>query len=144
MRNAPSSGSTAGAVAEFVTHFHGVRYIVSDVARAIEFYTTRLGFKLEYEQLPAFAMVTLDSLKILLSGPQASGSRTLPGGEMQVPGGSNRVVLRVEDLPAVIEGLRGTGVFFRNEMEVGPGGRQIQVQDPDGNPVELFEPGQGA
>jgi glyoxylase I family protein len=120
--------------------FHGVRYLVTDVRRAVDFYTTHLAFHLEHEQLPAFAAVALGPLKILLSGPAASGSRPLPGGERQSPGGSNRVVLRVTDLPAVIESLRTAGVPFRNTMESGPGGRQIQVLDPDGNPVELFEP----
>ena len=120
--------------------FHGVRYLVTDVQRAIDFYTARLGFTVEHEQLPAFATVARGSLKILLSGPGASGSRPLPGGERQTSGGSNRVVLRVPDLPAVIESLREAGARFRNEMETGPGGKQIQVLDPDGNPVELFEP----
>ena len=123
-----------------VTGFHGVRYLVTDVQRAIDFYTTHLGFTLEHEQLPAFAAVANGALKILLSGPGASGSRPLPGNEPQKPGGSNRVVLRVDDLPALIESLRGQGVPFRNAMETGPGGKQIQVLDPDGNPVELFEP----
>jgi glyoxylase I family protein len=121
--------------------FHGVRYIVTDVQRAVDFYTTNLGFALEHQQLPAFAAVGLGPLKILLSGPGASGSRPLPSGDRQRPGGSNRVVLRVSELPAVIEALRASGVTLRNEMETGPGGRQIQVEDPDGNPVELFEPG---
>lgn len=140
MTNTSSRASTAGTVAQVVAQFHGVRYLVTDVKRAIEFYTTHLGFTLERQQLPAFASVKLESLTILLSGPDASGSRPLPGGEGQKPGGSNRVVLRVDDLPAVIEALRGAGVRFRNTMEVGPGGRQIQIEDPDGNPVELFEP----
>jgi glyoxylase I family protein len=121
---------------------HGIRYLVTDVKRSVDFYTTRLGFKLEHQQLPAFAAVALGPLKILISGPAASGARPLPGGEKQGPGGSNRVVLRVKDLPAVIEAMRSAGVRFRNEMESGPGGRQIQVLDPDGNPVELFEPAQ--
>ncbi len=83
----------------------------------------------------------LGPLKILLSGPAASGSRPLPGGVRQEPGGSNRAVLRVQDLPGTIETLRSAGAAFRNTMEAGPGGRQIQVLDPDGNPIELFEPG---
>jgi glyoxylase I family protein len=120
--------------------FHGVRYLVSDVKRAVDFYITQLGFELEHQQLPAFAAVALGPLKILVSGPAASGSRPLPGGERQGSGGSNRVVLRVEKLPEVIDALRSAGASFRNEMETGPGGRQIQVLDPDGNPVELFEP----
>ena len=137
---ATSRPAEQGTVAQAITEFHGVRYLVTDVARAIDFYTTHLGFALEHKQLPAFATVAFGPLKIHLSGPGASGSRPLPGGEGQEPGGSNRVVLRVRDLPALIETLRGAGVPFRNAMETGPGGKQIQVLDPDGNPVELFEP----
>jgi glyoxylase I family protein len=124
------------------SEFHGVRYLVSDVQRAVDFYTTKLGFDLEHQAIPAFATVALGPLKILISGPAASGSRPLPGGEKQSSGGSNRVVLRVKDLPAVVEALRKAGTAFRNEMESGPAGRQIQILDPDGNPVELFEPAQ--
>ena len=119
---------------------HGVRYQVTDVARAAAFYTDHLGFRLEREQLPAFASVSLGDFMLLLSGPGASGSRPMPGGESQQPGGWNRVVLRVADLPAQIEALKNAGVKCRNQMEAGPGGRQIQVEDPDGNPIELFEP----
>ena len=119
---------------------HGVRYQVKDVARAVNFYTELLGFKLEHQQLPAFASVSLGSFNLLLSGPGASGSRPMPGGKPQEPGGWNRVVLRVSDLPAQIEAMKKVGVSFRNPMEVGPGGRQVQVEDPDGNPIELFEP----
>jgi glyoxylase I family protein len=118
---------------------HGVRYQVTDVARAAAFYTDHLGFKLEHQQLPAFASVSLGHLRLLLSGPGASGSRPMPGGGSQQPGGWNRVVLRVADLPAQIEALKNAGVKFRNQMETGPGGRQIQIEDPDGNPIELFE-----
>jgi len=124
----------------FVKGFHGVRYQVADVARAVAFYTEHLGFKLETQKLPAFANVSLGALQILLSGPGASGSRPLPDGRRQEPGGWNRVVLRVENLPALIESLKPSGPRFRNEMEVGPGGKQIQLEDPDGNPIELFEP----
>lgn len=124
----------------FITSFHGVRYQVRDVARSVAFYTTHLGFKLEHQQLPAFASVSLGDAKILLSGPEASGSRPMPNGQRQEPGGWNRVVLKVKDLPGCIADLRNAGVRFRNEMEAGPGGRQIQVEDPDGNPIELFEP----
>ena len=120
--------------------FHGVRYHVKDVARAVEFYTRHLGFKLVHQQLPAFANVSLGALPLLLSGPQASGSRAMPDGSSQEPGGWNRVVLRVADLPAYSETLRKAGLRFRNEMETGPGGKQIQIEDPDGNPIELFEP----
>jgi len=121
---------------------HGVRYQVRDVARAVTFYTEHLGFKLEHQQLPAFASVSLGAFTLLLSGPGASGSRLLPGGKPQEPGGWNRVVLRVTDLPAQIEALKSIGMKFRNQMEVGPGGRQVQIEDPDGNPIELFEPAQ--
>ena len=123
-----------------VEGFHGVRYQVSDVSRAVAFYTTHLGFTLDLQQPPAFAMVSLGELRILLSGPGASGSRPLPGGQRQEPGGWNRIVLRVADLPAFLERLKAAGLHFRNEMEVGPGGKQIQLEDPDGNPIELFEP----
>ena len=123
-----------------VEGMHGVRYQVKDVSRAVTFYTQRLGFTLEHQQLPAFASVSLGTLQILLSGPGASGSRPLPDGRRQEPGGSNRVVLRVANLPARIDELQKAGLHFRNTIEVGPGGRQIQLEDPDGNPLELFEP----
>jgi glyoxylase I family protein len=93
------------------------------------------------QHLPAFATVSLDNLELLLSGPEASGSRQLPDGRRQEPGGWNRVVLRVEDLQHEIDALAKAGIRFRNEMEVGPAGKQIQLEDPDGNPIELFEPG---
>ena len=125
---------------EFVRGFHGVRYQVRDVARSVAFYSEHFGFKLEHQQLPAFASVSLENAHVLLSGPGASGSRPLPDGRQQEPGGWNRVVLRVEDLPELIKSLKNAGVRFRNEMEVGPGGKQVQVEDPDGNPIELFEP----
>ena len=121
---------------------HGVRYQVTDVARAVAFYTNHLGFRLEQQHLPAFASVSLEDLMLLLSGPGASGSRPMPGGESQQPGGWNRVVLRVADLPAEIDALKNAGGKFRNQMEAGPFGRQIQVEDPDGNPIELFQPAQ--
>ena len=127
-------------MASFVQAVHGVRYQVRDVARAVAFYTTHLGFRLEHQQLPAFASVSFGDAQILLSGPQASGSRPMPNGQHQEPGGWNRVVLRVTDLPAFIEELRKAGLRFRNDLETGPGGKQIQIEDPDGNPVELFEP----
>lgn len=119
---------------------HGIRYQVQDVARAAAFYTEQLGFTLEHQQLPAFASVSLGDATLLLSGPGASGSRPMPDGRAQTPGGWNRVVLKVENLPMAIDHLRAAGLHFRNEMEVGPGGRQIQIEDPDGNPIELFEP----
>jgi len=127
-------------MADGILGVHGVRYQVADVARAAAFYTRHLGFKLEHQQLPAFASVSLGDFTLLLSGPGASGSRPMPGGELQKPGGWNRVVLRVSDLPALIDTLKKAGLKFRNQMETGPGGKQIQVEDPDGNPIELFEP----
>jgi glyoxylase I family protein len=123
-----------------ITGFHGIRYQVRDVSRAVAFYTERLGFTLRLAQPPAFASVALGDVQILLSGPGASGSRPMPDGRKQEPGGWNRVVLKVADLPSCIAALKKAGVRFRNEMETGPGGRQIQAEDPDGNPIELFEP----
>ena len=125
-----------------IVSVHGVRYQVKDVARAVAFYTGHLGFTLEHQQLPAFASVSLGGVTMLLSGPGASGSRPMPDGRSQEPGGWNRVVLRVSNLPALIDELKSGGVRLRNQMETGPGGRQIQVEDPDGNPIELFEPAQ--
>ena len=124
----------------FVKNVHGVRYQVADVARSVEFYTKHLGFTLVRQQLPAFASISLGDAQLLLSGPGASGSRPMPGGQRQEPGGWNRVVLKVENLAGFIEALKKAGLRFRNEMESGPGGRQIQIEDPDGNPIELFEP----
>ena len=124
----------------FVKGVHGVRYLVTDVARSVAFYTTHLGFSLKHQQLPAFASVSLGDVDVLLSGPQASGSRPMPDGQKQAPGGWNRIVLRVNDLQACIAMLKSAGLYFRNEMETGPGGKQIQIEDPDGNPIELFEP----
>ena len=120
--------------------FHGVRYQVKDVSRSVEFYAKHLGFRVGHQQLPAFAAVSIENLTILLSGPGASGSRPMPDGRQQEPGGWNRVVLRVSDLPKRVDALRRAGLRFRNEMEVGPGGKQIQLEDPDGNAIELFEP----
>ena len=125
---------------DFIKGVHGVRYQVKDVARSVAFYTQQLGFKLEHQHLPAFASISLGDAQILLSGPAASGSRPMPNGQRQEPGGWNRVVLKVTDLPGCIAELKKAGVHFRNEMETGPGGRQIQIEDPDGNPIELFEP----
>jgi glyoxylase I family protein len=131
--------SAAGGKA-FVKSFWGVRYQVKDVSRAVVFYTQQLGFKLDHQRLPAFGQVSVGNLKLILSGPRASGSRALPDGRQQEPGGWNRVILEVENLPARIETLKKAGLRLRNEMEVGPGGKQIQLEDPDGNPIELFEP----
>jgi glyoxylase I family protein len=124
----------------FIKGVHGFRYQVKDVARSVAFYTQHLGFTLEHQQLPAFGNVSLGGAQVLLSGPGASGSRPMPNGQSQEPGGWNRIVLKVADLPGFIDALKKAGLRFRNEMETGPGGRQIQLEDPDGNPIELFEP----
>ena len=123
-----------------ITGLHGVRYQSADVQRAVAFYTTHLGFTLKHQQLPAFAIVALGDFHLLLSGPGASGSRPLPDGRRQEPGGWNRGVLQVNDLSREIARLEKAAVRFRNQLEAGPAGRQIQIEDPDGNPIELFEP----
>ncbi len=124
----------------FAASFHGVRYQVADVLRSVAFYSGHFGFTLDHQQPPAFASISLGPLRILLSGPGASGSRPMPDGHRQEPGGWNRVVLAVQNLPACIEVLQRAGIHFRNQMEVGPGGRQVLIEDPDHNPIELFEP----
>jgi glyoxylase I family protein len=131
---------SANAEQSAILGFWGVRYQVEDVSRSVTFYTERLGFKLDHQNLPAFGQVSLEGLKLILSGPGASGSRPMPDGHRQESGGWNRIILRVSDLPARIEALKKAGLRFRNEMEVGPGGKQTQIEDPDGNPIELFEP----
>ena len=133
-------GSNSTESQDIVLGLWGVRYQVKDVSRSIEFYTKQLGLKLDMKNLPAFGQVSGDNFKLILSGPGASGSRPMPDGRQQEPGGWNRIILQVKDLPAQIESLKKTGIHFRNEMETGPGGKQIQLEDPDGNPIELFEP----
>ena len=123
----------------FIVGSWGVRYQVKDVGRSIDFYTNQLGFRLDAKHLPAFAQVSVPHLKLILSGPGASGSRQMPDGHHQEPGGWNRVVLDVVDLLGHIESMKKAGFRFRNEIEEGPAGKQIQLEDPDGNPVELFE-----
>ena len=99
-----------------------------------------LGFTLKHQQGSAFASVSCDGIDVLLSGPGSSGARPLPDGQQQTPGGWNRLVLRVSDLAAVVAALKARGLSFRNDLLEGPGGTQIQLLDPDGNPIELFEP----
>ena len=137
---ASEAGSKTNESQNVVLSLWGVRYQVKDVSRSIEFYTKQLGLKLDMQNLPAFGQVSVGNLKLILSGPGASGSRPMPDGRQQEPGGWNRIVLQVKDLPARIEELKKAGLHFRNEMEVGPGGKQILLEDPDGNPIELFEP----
>ena len=134
------TSATVATSGSFVKSLWGVRYQVKDVARSVEFYSQKLGLKLDQQHLPAFAQVSGANFKLILSGPGASGSRPMPNGEKQEPGGWNRVILQVDDLPSLIKSLKKTGLHFRNEMEEGPGGKQIQLEDPDGNPIELFEP----
>ena len=116
-----------------------VRYQVKDVDRSLAFYTRHLGFKLEQRSGPV-AIISNGNLTLWLSGPESSGSRPMPDGRHQEPGGWNRLVLEVEDLPSHVAAMKKAGLRFRNEIETGPGGKQIQLEDPDGNPVEIFEP----
>jgi glyoxylase I family protein len=116
-----------------------VRYQISDVDGAIRFYTERLGFTLDMRSGDVFARISRGHLHLLLSGPGSSGSRPMPDGRPQTPGGWNRIVLDVDDLEATIGRLRAAGTRFRNEIERGPGGSQIQIEDPDGNPIELHQ-----
>ena len=119
-----------------------VRYIIDDVPVAMRFYTTLLGFTLERDASPAFASVVRDEVRLLLSGDGSSGKRPLPDGRHQIPGGWNRVHLEVTDLVAEVARLRAAGVAFRTkDIVTGPGGAQIILDDPSGNPVELFQPG---
>ena len=116
-----------------------VRYQVKDVERAVGFYTQHLGFRLVQQPAPILAIIARGNLHLILSGPGASGSRPLPDGRQQEPGGSNRIVLYVENIDSTIASLQAAKARFRNQVEVGPGGKQIQVDDPDGNPIELHE-----
>lgn len=117
-----------------------VRYQVKDVERSVKFYTQHLGFRVERVAGPAFAAVSHGNLVLWLSGPGSSGARPLPDGRQQAPGGWNRFALEVDDLAARVTELKAAGLRFRNEIESGPGGKQIQLEDPDGNPIELFQP----
>ena len=116
-----------------------VRYIVPDVDEAVGFYTERLGFELVQRFGPAFAIVARDGLSLWLSGPQSSAARPMPDGRIPEPGGWNRLVVEVDDLAGAVAALEQSGVPFRNDVVDGPGGRQIVLDDPAGNPVELFE-----
>ena len=115
------------------------RYLVGDVDAAIAFYTGNLGFTLEQQMGPAFAIVSRGELSLWLSGPQSSAARPMPDGRQPQPGGWNRFVVEVEDLESKVAELKEAGLSFRNEMVSGPGGKQIVLDDGDGNPVELFE-----
>lgn len=116
-----------------------VRYQVKNLDRAIEFYTKHLGFTLEQKSGPV-GQISKDGFLVWLSGPGASGSRAMPDGRVQEPGGWNRIVVKMSDLPAAIEAMKRDGLNFRNEVETGPAGSQVLLEDPDGNPIELFQP----
>ena len=119
----------------------GVRYLVDDVPKAIAFYTSLLGFSLDFDASPAFAAVSRDGVRLLLSGDGSSGKRPLPDGRKQEPGGWNRLHIQVADLASEVARLRAAGVLFRTpEIVTGPGGAQVILDDPSGNPIELFEP----
>ena len=117
-----------------------VRYMVDDVGAAVTFYTTHLGFTLLTNYGPAFADVKRGNLRLLLSGPASSAGRPMPDGRRPGPGGWNRIHLLVDDIEAEVVRLRGAGVSFRNDVVTGPGGKQILLDDPSGNPIELFQP----
>lgn len=117
-----------------------VRYMVEDVDAAIDFYTRHLGFEVRTSAAPAFADVTRGNLRLLLSGPASSAGRPMPDGAKPGPGGWNRIHLIVPDIATEVERLRDAGVSFRNDVVTGPGGRQVLLEDPSGNVVELFQP----
>jgi catechol 2,3-dioxygenase-like lactoylglutathione lyase family enzyme len=117
-----------------------VRYMVDDVEKAIEFYTAHFGFTLRFSAAPAFADVVRGKLRLLLSGPKSSAGRSMPDGRTPEPGGWNRIHFVVDDIAAEVDRLRAAGLTFRNDVVSGPGGQQILVEDPAGNPIELFQP----
>lgn len=117
-----------------------IRYMIDDVPAAINFYTTYLGFVLDHDASPAFASVVRDGVRLLLSGKTSSGRRPMADGREPVPGGWNRIHIQVEDLAAEVKRLSEAGLAFRNDIISGPGGSQIILDDPFGNPIELFEP----
>jgi catechol 2,3-dioxygenase-like lactoylglutathione lyase family enzyme len=120
-----------------------VRYMVHDVDAAIDFYTKHLGFTLRMSAAPAFADVARGQLRLLLSGPTSSAGRPMPDGAKPEPGGWNRIHLIVSDIAAEVDRLRAAGVTFRNDIVSGPGGKQILIEDPSDNVVELFQPAEG-
>jgi len=117
-----------------------VRYMVDDVEDAVTFYTNNFGFTLRTNFAPAFADVVRGNLRLLLSGPASSAGRPMPDGRTPAPGGWNRIHFIVEDIAAEVERLRAAGLTFRNDIISGPGGQQILLDDPSGNPIELFQP----
>src|SRR5918995_5198702 len=121
-----------------------VRYMVDDVDEAVAFYTKHLGFELLSSASPAFADVSRGNLRLLLAGPQSSAGRPMPDGRKPGPGGWNRIHFVVDDIAAEVERLRSAGLEFRNDIISGPGGQQILLDDPSGNPIELFQPAEQA
>ncbi|HKH14112.1 MAG TPA: VOC family protein [Solirubrobacterales bacterium] len=117
-----------------------IRYMVDDVEESIDFYTRHLGFAVRHSALPAFADVVRGRLRLLLAGPQSSAGRPMPDGRKPGPGGWNRIHLVVDDIAGEVERLRSAGLSFRNDIISGPGGQQIPLDDPSGNPIELFQP----
>jgi catechol 2,3-dioxygenase-like lactoylglutathione lyase family enzyme len=120
-----------------------VRYMVDDVEGAVDFYTEHFDFELRSSAAPAFADVVRGNLRLLLSGPKSSAGRPMPDGRTPEPGGWNRIHFIVDDIDADVERLRSAGLTFRNDVISGPGGRQILLEDPAGNPIELFQPAGG-
>jgi catechol 2,3-dioxygenase-like lactoylglutathione lyase family enzyme len=127
-------------VTELDDNMVSVRYLVDDVQASIDFYTTHFGFTVRTAMLPAFADVTRGNLRLLLAGPKSSAGRPMPDGTRPEPGGWNRIHFIVDDVASEVERLRAAGVRFRSDIVTGPGGRQIVLDDPSGNPVELFTP----
>jgi catechol 2,3-dioxygenase-like lactoylglutathione lyase family enzyme len=135
----PQTSAPRSATAPGDPNVASVRYLVTNVDRAVAFYTKVLDFRLEQRNGAVIAIVSRPPLALILSGPGSSGARPMPDGRRQEPGGWNRIVVYVPDLDAQIQKLKTAGARFRNAVEAGPGGRQIQVDDPDGNPIELHE-----
>src|SRR5881409_3189465 len=123
-----------------MTEMVNVRYMVDDVQASIDFYTKHLGFEVRTSAAPAFADVVRGNLRLLLSGPASSAGRPMPDGRTPAPGGWNRIHFIVDDIAADAERLRAAGLTFRNDIVSGPGGQQILLEDPSGNPIELFQP----
>ena len=143
-RKSPKAGSGSSALSRLLASSEAnivaiVRYLVADVERSLAFYTKVLGFKLEQSMAPAFARVSNHDLTLWLAGPRSSAARPMSDGRHPEPGGWNRFVVEVEDLVSRVAAMQQAGLRFRNDVVIGPGGKQILLEDPDGNPVELFE-----